>query len=92
MIAGLYTIELYNVISEEWISHTIDEMIPCKKMSDGSYRSVVADPNGEEIWVPLLEKAMAKHFGGYSGIGKGSKLSIFVCVLVCMYVCMHACQ
>ena len=93
MIAGLYTIELYDVISEEWISHTIDEMIPCKKASDGSYRSVVADPNGEEIWVPLLEKAMAKHFGGYSGIGEGSQLSLFVYVLVCMYAseCTGSC-
>jgi hypothetical protein len=86
MIAGLYTIQLFDVISETWISHTIDEMIPCKKLSDGSYQSVVANPYGEEIWVPLLEKAMAKHFGGYSGIGEGRQLTLYFCVCSEWYI------
>lgn len=77
-IAGKYTIELFDVSSGMWISHTIDELVPCRKLHDGSYSSVVAKPCGEEIWVPLLEKAMAKHFGGYGGIGSGIQRSVYV--------------
>jgi len=74
---GKYTIQLFNVATGKWDEHTIDESVPCRKRSDGSFESVVANPYGEEIWVPLLEKAMAKHFGGYRGIGNGRFMTRF---------------
>jgi len=44
----------------EWVWVEIDDYIPCHK---GTKDPKFAQPNGNELWVMLLEKAFAKFCG-----------------------------
>jgi hypothetical protein len=50
-------------IDGQWQVVIVDDYLPVKKNSENL---VFAKPNGNEIWVLLLEKAWAKVNGGYS--------------------------
>lgn len=45
----------------------VDEYLPV----GGDGRPVMSKPNGNELWVMLLEKAMAKYMGGYTKLDGG---------------------
>ena len=54
--------KLYHLDKKEWVKVTVDEFVPCKSQN-GMLEPACARPLGEEIWVPLLEKAIAKLLG-----------------------------
>ena len=65
---GVYRIRLYDVRKEKWVVIVIDDRIP---MDDANARPRFTKPNGNELWVMLLEKAFAKMWGSY-GYLKGN--------------------
>jgi len=68
---GKYEVYLYNMETKEWETIVIDEFVPCN-VSCGQPRPAFARPLGEEIWVLLLEKAVAKFCGIYGALSGGS--------------------
>eukprot|EP00913_Durusdinium_trenchii_P008763 g8229.t1 len=67
---GKYDVYLWDLEKEEWVAVTIDEFLPCN-ISCGQPMPAFAKPLGEEIWVPLLEKAFAKFCGTYGTLSGG---------------------
>ena len=69
---GKYDLKLYNVCSKNWETITIDDRIPCaeKKWYDIP-RPLFAQPNENEMYILLLEKALAKVCGSYSKLCGG---------------------
>jgi len=61
---GNYSLKLFDHKTDKFIEVLVDEFIPC----NGEGKPVFAHPHGNEIWVPLLEKAVAKLFGSYSNL------------------------
>lgn len=61
---GKYTVTLYNNGKPE--SVVIDDFIPCS-----NEKPKFAKPHGCEMWVMLLEKAVAKFCGGYHNLDGG---------------------
>jgi len=78
---GKYHIRLYDLQEKQWKNMIIDDHVPCvadksdpdgaRRGKDGMPQAAYAKPNGLEIWVMLLEKAMAKLCGGYAAIEAG---------------------
>ena len=60
--AQVYRIQLYDVRAEKWKTFCIDDRIP---MDDAGQKPRFTQPNGNELWVMLLEKAFAKMWGSY---------------------------
>lgn len=58
---GRYKLQLFNGARRKWEIVYIDDWIPCHAATG---RPVFAKPHGDEAWVMLLEKAMAKFMGG----------------------------
>jgi hypothetical protein len=69
---GYYEIVLF--IDGQWQVVIVDDYFPVKKNSENL---VFAKPNGNEIWVLLLEKAWAKVNGGYSNTILGKSVDSF---------------
>eukprot|EP00913_Durusdinium_trenchii_P035524 g33244.t1 len=67
---GKYSIWLFDIEKSEWTSVAIDEFLPCN-VRYGVPRAEFSKPLGEEIWVMLLEKAMAKFCGSYGALSGG---------------------
>jgi calpain-15 len=65
---GSYTVKLYNYGTDDWEDVTIDDYIPVGP--DGT--PAFTKPNGDEMWVMLLEKAFAKFVGSYAAISGGN--------------------
>jgi hypothetical protein len=63
---GFYEIALF--IDGEWQIVFVDDFFPVVK---GTKNFAFARPNGNELWVVLLEKAWAKVNGGYANIISG---------------------
>eukprot|EP01062_Namystynia_karyoxenos_P063111 TRINITY_DN55929_c0_g1_i1.p2 TRINITY_DN55929_c0_g1~~TRINITY_DN55929_c0_g1_i1.p2 ORF type:complete len:469 (+),score=151.93 TRINITY_DN55929_c0_g1_i1:63-1409(+) len=61
---GKYTVTLYE--NGQPVDVTVDDRIPCK-----NGRPLFAKPNGHEMWVMLLEKAVAKFCGSYDKLQGG---------------------
>ena len=61
----------------KFVTMTIDDYIPCKK---GTCQPCFAKPKGDEAWVLLLEKAMAKFKGSFAALDGGSSLWAFECL------------
>ncbi|MEW5310132.1 MAG: hypothetical protein WDW38_001959 [Sanguina aurantia] len=68
---GKYKIRLYDKPKKRFEYLDIDDWIPIDA-AEGT--CVFAKPNGDEAWVLLLEKAMAKFKGSYEGLDGGSSL------------------
>ena len=62
---GCYHLNFYDVSSKSWIVLEIDDFIPCheQKWWQASARPLFAQPNGNELYILLLEKAFAKYSG-----------------------------
>lgn len=65
---GKYTIRLYDAIAKQWTRVTVDDTVPRKKGECGAF---FVQPNGNELWVVLLEKAFAKFCGSYQALDGG---------------------
>merc|ERR1719491_184292 len=78
---GKYRIQLFDGTADSgrgaWRTFTIDDYIPCdrkKHEADGSAAPRFSRPNGDELWVMLLEKAFAKMCGSYEQLEGGSTI------------------
>ncbi|CAE7619947.1 Capn15 [Symbiodinium sp. CCMP2592] len=67
---GKYVVWLFDIGTEAWTETTVDEFIPCN-IKHGVAVPTFATPMGEEIWVQLIEKAMAKFCGSYGALSGG---------------------
>mmetsp|Transcript_22958 Transcript_22958/g.50371 ORF Transcript_22958/g.50371 Transcript_22958/m.50371 type:complete len:442 (+) Transcript_22958:172-1497(+) len=68
---GKYKVRLYDKPKGDFMTVVVDDWIPCAR---GTGKTVFAKPNGDEAWVLLLEKAMAKFKGSYANLDGGSTL------------------
>jgi len=68
---GKYKVRLYDSKEKKFIVVTVDDFIPCHE--DGS--PCFSRPNGNELWVIILEKVYAKYVGGgdYGALKGGFK-------------------
>ncbi|GFR49847.1 hypothetical protein Agub_g11947 [Astrephomene gubernaculifera] len=73
---GKYRLRLYDAPKEAWVTLTVDDWIPCG--SNG--QPLFAKPNGDEAWVLLLEKAMAKFKGSYAKLDGGVMMWALECL------------
>ena len=76
---GLYEIFYYENGKKKIMF--VDDFIPVNNEDGQPY---FAKPNGEEIWVMLLEKAFAKFEGGYSNINGGFSCDAFAFFTGCV--------
>ncbi|CAE7386954.1 Lmf1 [Symbiodinium sp. CCMP2456] len=67
---GKYVVQLFDIGTEAWTETTVNEFIPCN-IKNGVAVPTFAKPLGEEIWVQLIEKAMAKFCGSYGALSGG---------------------
>jgi calpain-15 len=76
---GLYQIYYYDEVDQKKKIMFVDHYFPyhCNynKKIDKDLGSLGAKPNGNEIWVLVLEKCYAKYEGGYANINYGTTLS-----------------
>eukprot|EP00904_Undaria_pinnatifida_P010244 jgi/Undpi1/634/HiC_scaffold_10.g04098.m1 len=63
---GKYRVRLFDITQNRWRVITVDDLIPTRHG-----QPIFAKPNGKELWVVLLEKAIAKFCGSYSSIAGG---------------------
>ncbi|GIL81853.1 hypothetical protein Vretimale_1434 [Volvox reticuliferus] len=73
---GKYKVRLYDAPKEAWVTIAVDDWIPCG--SNGL--PIFAKPNGDEAWVLLLEKAMAKFKGSYARLDGGITMWALECL------------
>jgi len=74
---GKYRLRLYDGVKEKWENIVLDDFIPCDKLAyerDGTCKPLFADPNGNELYVMLLEKAFAKFCGSFAAIEGGQTI------------------
>merc|ERR1712172_40170 len=60
---GMYRLRLYDPQEKKWKNLVIDDYIPVdaeKYKSNGSCKPMFSQPNGNELYAMLLEKAFAK--------------------------------
>lgn len=72
---GLYQIYYYDEVDQKKKVMFVDNNFPYYSYHgkiDESMGSLGAKPNGEEIWVLVLEKCYAKYEGGYANINYGT--------------------
>lgn len=55
MHRGKYSVRLFDITQNRWRTITVDDNIPTRNGNP-----IFAKPNGKELWVVLLEKAVAK--------------------------------
>lgn len=71
---GKYRLRLYDGVNERWENIVVDDSIPCNRQrweEEGIAKPVFSQPNGNELWVVLLEKAFAKFCGSYAATEGG---------------------
>jgi len=74
---GRYKLRLYDGAKERWRNIVIDDYIPCdaeKLKKHGECKPLFTQPNGNELWVVLLEKAFAKFCGSYASLEGGQTI------------------
>eukprot|EP01013_Petalomonas_cantuscygni_P043810 TRINITY_DN8485_c0_g1_i1.p1 TRINITY_DN8485_c0_g1~~TRINITY_DN8485_c0_g1_i1.p1 ORF type:complete len:529 (+),score=48.38 TRINITY_DN8485_c0_g1_i1:73-1659(+) len=66
---GKYTVRIFDgrPSQRRWVTVEVDDLLP--RYADG--RPLFAHPSPGELWVPLLEKAFAKHLGSYAALEGG---------------------
>mmetsp|Transcript_53361 Transcript_53361/g.92791 ORF Transcript_53361/g.92791 Transcript_53361/m.92791 type:complete len:336 (-) Transcript_53361:78-1085(-) len=74
---GKYRLRLYDGIAEKWEQIVIDDYIPVQAdayKSNGTCRPIFAQPNGNELYAMLVEKAFAKFCGSYAALEGGQTI------------------
>ena len=84
---GKYTVRLFDFRSNRVLDIVVDERVPVSQPPAGRYypdyshlaagMPLFAKPSQAEIWPLILEKAMAKLFGGYQGLSGGCESTAF---------------
>jgi len=84
---GRYTLRLFDHRQDAFINIVIDERVPALVPTRGCYYPgwqhlqaglpIFAKPSSVEIWPLLVEKAVAKLFGGFAGLEGGHECSAF---------------
>ena len=70
---GKYGVWLYDLQAKKWEKIIVDEYIPCCTVK-GEVTPFSVRPTGEELWVMLLEKALAKWCGRYMALSFGDTM------------------
>ena len=81
---GKYYVELFDIQAGKWVTIVVDDLFPHK-----NGKLMFSQPNGDEEWVLILEKAFAKLCGSYHAIEGGLVLWAFQAMTgdaVCSYV------
>jgi len=83
--SGRYDVRLWSLKESRWVTHTIDDRLPVLGYDSPSglqlaYAKISAD---NELWPCLLEKAMAKHMGGYAAMDGGASTFAFGTLIGC---------
>lgn len=74
---GKYRIRLFDGQWGQWRVFVIDDLIPCKRQDWESKQKAAplfSQPNGEELWAILLEKAFAKLCGSFAALEGGATI------------------
>lgn len=76
---GKYILRLYDHHLGQFVSIVIDEFIPCHASSSSVFAGepLFARPRGNQIWVLLIEKAIAKFWGSYTKLQGGNSGAAF---------------
>eukprot|EP00300_Choanocystis_sp_HF-7_P011625 c17547_g1_i1.p1 GENE.c17547_g1_i1~~c17547_g1_i1.p1 ORF type:complete len:360 (+),score=73.72 c17547_g1_i1:535-1614(+) len=64
---GKYVVRLFDMPNDQWKEVEVDDWLPV----DQNNRPIFTKPNGKELWVMILEKAVAKYLGSYSNLDGG---------------------
>ena len=82
---GKYVLKLYDASKKDWIQVTIDDRIPCTQVSEwyDIPMPLYSRPNGNELYILLIEKAFAKMSGGYDKLNGGHPASAWVALTGC---------
>jgi calpain-15 len=75
-----YNVRIYDMNSQQWNSVVVDDLIPCDPRTR---KPCMAQPQGHEMWVLLVEKAAAKWFGSYTQINGAFCLVPFMFLTAC---------
>jgi len=67
-LLGKYQVKIFDRPKNKWTTITIDDLFPCDRKTGNP---VYARPNGDELWVLILEKAFAKYCGDYESLSGG---------------------
>jgi calpain-15 len=70
-LRGKYRIRLWSEWEKQFVVVSVDDYLPVEASSG---KPLFTQPNGNEIWVMLMEKAFAKLFGSYANINGGYPL------------------
>ena len=65
---GKYRLWLFDNRKRKWVRVIVDDLVPVDANTE---KPLFSQPHGDEIWVLLLEKAMAKFCGSYANIEGG---------------------
>lgn len=82
---GKYKVRLFDARSRKWRIICVDDRFPTSKG-----KPIFSRPHGNELWVLLLEKAMAKFCGSYAQVESGLVLWAFQAMTgdkVAAYIC-----
>jgi len=74
---GKYRVRLYDGQKKRWQNITIDDSIPCDAAAykkNGTCKPKFSQPNGNELYAMLLEKAFAKFCGSYAACEAGQTI------------------
>jgi hypothetical protein len=82
---GLYKVRIFDPVKNKFVVVVVDDRIPCKK---GSKKPRFMNPNGNELWAIILEKAYAKFCGSYSALDGGVNACDSSCMLMFLIFCM----
>lgn len=67
---GKYSLQLWDESQSKFVTITVDDFIPVNERGS----PVFVKPNGNEMWVMILEKAFAKLMGSYASVEGGHSL------------------
>jgi len=71
---GKYQMRIFDGRAKKWTVVTVDDNLPVKKKNN---TLLFAQPNGNELWVLLIEKAFAKFCGDYASLDGGHEIWAF---------------
>jgi len=72
---GKYKVKLFDVQEEKWKTLVVDDYIPVDADSWNNHKVAkpkYTQPNGNELWTMILEKAFAKLCGSYANLEGGT--------------------